>query len=254
MQNQTDDWRFRGCFILFLSISMLMNACQSSAPLDENLFTQHRFTQQGYILPYRLLMPENYKPSSAQKYPLVLFLHGADERGHNNTAHLSRIKGLFLNPYNHHSYPCFVLAPQCPMASNWRTAPTHALLLGLLQEISENYPIDPNRLYITGLSMGGFGTWDMIASYPQRFAAAIPICGGGQISLAANLKNMPIWAFHGAQDDVVGVSYTREMIQAIRQAGGKPRYTEYADVKHDSWVNAYQEPELLEWLFSQKRN
>jgi predicted peptidase len=119
--------------------------------------------------------------------------------------------------------------------------------------LATEYPIDMNRLYVAGISMGGFATWYLLSSLPDIFAAAIAVCGGGLTEFASKIKDVPIWAFHGAQDAVVPVRWSRDMIQAIRAAGGTPRYTEYSGVGHDAWTPAFAEPELLQWLFQQRR-
>jgi predicted peptidase len=128
------------------------------------------------------------------------------------------------------------------------------LTMDLLEKLIHKYPIDKKRIYVTGLSMGGFGAWDMICRYPGKFAAAIPICGGGDTGKAQLLVNTPIWAFHGSNDKVVKVILSRNMINAIKANGGNPKYTEYKGVGHDCWINAYKEKGLLEWLFGQKLN
>jgi predicted peptidase len=118
----------------------------------------------------------------------------------------------------------------------------------------KEYPVDPSRIYITGVSMGGFGTWDLLARLPGKFAAAIPICGGGDEQTALKIKHIPLWVFHGAKDDIVSPKQSRTMIKALQDAGGAPGYTEYPDIEHSSWVQAYREPHLLPWLFKQKLN
>ena len=126
------------------------------------------------------------------------------------------------------------------------------LFIQLLDKVLKEYPIDPARIYVTGVSMGGFGTWDLLARFPTRFAAAVPICGGGDESTAAKIKHVPIWAFHGALDHTVPPEKSRSMIQALQRAGGLPGYTEYPDIEHNSWVWAYRDPHLMVWLFKQK--
>ena len=128
-----------------------------------------------------------------------------------------------------------------------------SLLLELTQKTIEQYPVDSRRVYVTGISMGGFGTWAMMAAEPDLLAAAVPVCGGGDPGWAPRIKAIPVWAFHGAEDTVVPAEYTRRMIRALRAAGADPKYTEYPGIGHDSWTPAYQEPDLLDWLFSQKR-
>jgi lysophospholipase L1-like esterase len=127
------------------------------------------------------------------------------------------------------------------------------LALGALEAIAKEFSVDPNRLYITGLSMGGYGTWDAITRTPQKWAAAVPICGGGDASRIASAKNVPVWAFHGINDQAVPVERTRELIATLKAAGSTPLYSEYPYVAHDSWTFAYGEPELLPWLFAQRR-
>ena len=131
-------------------------------------------------------------------------------------------------------------------------APLETALV-LLFAIQEKYPIDPDRVYVTGISMGGFATWEAMIRHPENFAASIPVCGGGDVTFADRIKHIPVWAFHGAEDPVVPVICSQSMIEKLEQVGGHPRYTEYPGVGHNSWDRAYAEPELLSWLFSQKR-
>lgn len=222
----------------------------------------------GLRMPYRLLVPGE----SASAYPLVLFFHGSGERGNDNKKQLVHGVKRFARPDSRSRYPCFVLAPQCPTDLDkqpivWtgqrermhllKLTPEVAIplrtALELLNTIEDNYPIDPDRIYITGISMGGFAAWEALIRHPQRFAAAIPVCGGGDVSHADRIKNVPVWAFHGADDPVVPVECSRSMIKMIKNAGGQPLYTEYPGVGHNSWDRAYAEPELLSWLFSEKR-
>jgi predicted peptidase len=221
----------------------------------------------GTVLPYRLLTPE---PAEAGKrYPLVVFLHGAGERGDDNRRQLTHGAPAFATPQARAQFPCFVIAPQCPAGRRWcevdwgaeeshRTPPQPSVPLAALLEVIELFrqrpDVDQARLYVTGLSMGGFGTWDLITRRPTLFAAAVPVCGGGDVQAAPHLVSMPVWIFHGAKDTVVKTVRSRQMHEAIRQAGGKlVRYSEYPGVGHDAWTRAYQEPELLTWLFAQRR-
>jgi predicted peptidase len=128
------------------------------------------------------------------------------------------------------------------------------LLLELIPALRKEYGIDPKRIYVTGLSMGGFGTWDLIARKPDWFAAAAPVCGGADEATAATISKIPVWAFHGDQDGAVKPSRSRNMVEALKKAGGEPKYTEYKGVGHDSWNPAYKDPELMKWLFRQKRD
>jgi predicted peptidase len=218
----------------------------------------------GKTLPYRLLKPDNYDPQ--QKYPLVLFLHGAGECGKDNEKQLVHGVAEFAKKESRKKHPCFLVAPQCPnMKLGWSDfrSKTSALskeqsepgrlAVELVESIQREYSIDPNRLYITGLSMGGFGTWDIITRHPDMFAAAVPICGGGDPTNAEKIAKLPIWVFHGAVDNIVKPERSREMVEAIKKAGGEAKYTEYPKVGHNSWVKAYQDADMHAWLFAQKK-
>jgi predicted peptidase len=220
----------------------------------------------GAKLHYRLLKPDRY--DATRKYPLVVFLHGAGERGDDNTVQMIHGVPQFASESNRAKYPCFLIAPQCPRDRRWVevdwSSRSHDMPksisepLGLTMELIDTLPkefsIDTNRQYITGLSMGGYGTWDAMARRPGLFAAAAPICGGGDIKTAPAIAKIPIWAFHGAKDRAVVVERSRDMIDAIKKAGGSPRYTEYSEVGHDSWVPAYRDAELFAWMFAQKKD
>ncbi len=231
-------------------------------------FKKEVFIYNNEKLPYNILKTSSLNKNTAgTKYPIVLFLHGAGERGKDNVKQVYHIKKLFENKINQEKYPCFVLAPQCPENKRWvevdwsakrHTTPAQeswaiSKTMALLHSIIKKYPIDTNRIYVTGLSMGGYGTWDIISRYPNMFAAAIPICGGGDEDMADVIKHIPIWNFHGSIDNVVPVERSRNMISAIIAVGGNPKYTEYEGVKHGSWIRAYKEKGLLEWLFSKNK-
>jgi predicted peptidase len=222
--------------------------------------------KEGQQLKYRLLMPKDYSPEGTQTYPLVLFLHGAGERGDDNMKQLIHGTKEFVKEENRQKYPCFVVVPQCPNDKRWvevdwtldsHQQPEESISLELTRELLANlqkmFRIDSKRLYVTGLSMGGFGTWDLVTRTPDVFAAAVPICAGADESLASRLTKLPIWAFHGEKDTVVKVERSRRMVDAIKKAGGSPRYTEYPGVGHNSWAQAYADPEFMTWLFAQKR-
>lgn len=232
----------------------------------KNAYKQKTYTSGEKTLKYRFLAPESTKPG--ETYPLVLFLHGAGERGDDNTKQL--IHGLpeFVKPENRKDFPCFVVAPQCPTERKWvevdwskteHNMPEEwSVPLGLsrelLHQIIREYPIDTQRLYITGLSMGGYGTWDYIQREPDFFAAAIPICGGADENYADRLTELPIWAFHGDQDRAVPLIRTTRMIKAIETAGGTPKLTIYPGVGHNSWTQTYANRDVLSWLFQQKKS
>jgi predicted peptidase len=194
-------------------------------------------------------------------YPLVLWLHGAGGAGSDNRAQISADQNLgthtWTKPQNQARYPTFVLVPQSP--TNWvssgieRLSPEISLVLSILDAVRTEFSIDANRIYVAGQSDGGIGTWNIIIQRPNLFAAAVPLCGGGDSSRASSIANMPVWAFHGARDKVISVMESRRMISALRRAGARPRYTEYPNVGHDVWTRAFAEPELVDWLFAQHK-
>ncbi len=254
--------------LLFFIVAFIFVTIQSlSAQVQlEDIYKAKEFiSDDGDTLLYRIMLPEEFQPD--KKYPLVLFLHGAGERGSDNRAQLTWGVDAFADEEFRTEHPAIVIAPQAPEQTfwanlNWREEGTGLmdepskplkLTYELVQKIIGEYPVDEKRLYITGLSMGGFGTWDLITRYPNFFAAAMPICGGGDPAKASLLRDLPIWNFHGALDNIVPPELSREMIHAIRKAGGKPGYTEYPDVDHFSWVPAYSDRYALEWLFSHSK-
>ena len=251
----------------------VQGAAQKSASKDDNAWKQDPLIDryeaktfsdsEGTELLYRQYAPES--PTAAEKLPLLIFLHGAGERGDDNLAQLKHGALKFITDTFQQQHPCFVIAPQCPKNHRWGSAdwyddtltqpaePTAELkaVRELIDAAVKQYPIDTDRIYITGLSMGGYGTWDALARYPNLFAAAVPICGGGDIQTAKNFASVPIWCFHGGADPVVPVGLSRGMIEALKSAGGSPKYTEYPGVKHDSWTQAYETTALYTWLFAQ---
>jgi len=215
---------------------------------------------------YRLLRPASV--DAGRVYPLVLFLHGAGERGSDNSAQLKYLPTWLAEPEWRQQFPCFVVAPQCRAGQRWSpfdwsdktssplaAEPTVdlAAAIAALDEVAGSEPVNPDRVYLTGLSMGGYGSWELAARQPERFAAVAPICGGGDETQATKLINLPIWCFHGGADRVVPVERSRSLIAAIEAAGGRPKYTEFPGVGHDSWTPAYRDTGLLEWMFAQRR-
>jgi predicted peptidase len=205
-------------------------------------------------MPYRLHVPENYDP--ARKYPLVLFLHGFEALGRDNHRQITGRDYAGTHIWTRRE--CFVLAPQCPISGVWALPvsrrPSRHLTraLEILKDVRRRYSIDATRLYVTGQSLGGYGTWAAIEKYPDLFAAAVPVCGGGSIKRAKAIAGVPVWAFHGRLDPVVLVHESRRMIAAMKKAGGNPKYTEFHTGLHDAWTPAYREPELVEWVFAQR--
>lgn len=205
---------------------------------------------QNVSLGYLLYLPDDYE-TSAQEWPLVLFLHGAGERGDN--LDLLKLHGPPKLAAAGKSFPFILAAPQCPR-NDWWTAKTEALA-ALVDHLAQTYRVDSSRLYVTGLSMGGYGTWSLITQYPETFAAAIPICGGGDDVLARfRLQMMPVWAFHGAKDNIVPLRKSEEMVNALRQVGNtNAALTVYPEAGHDSWTDTYNNPDVYDWLLSHKK-
>jgi predicted peptidase len=244
----------------------------TTVPLQdwEKKFTTFQFKaykKDDHVLPYRIYQPE--KLEKGKKYPLVLFMHGAGERELDNRKQLMRFNTV---PF-WEKYPCYVLAPQCPKyvtgkpeeGSTWvrtgfgdashtmKDQPTWSMQMAieLLDKVMKDKHIDPSRIYITGLSMGGFATWEILQREGDKFAAAVPVCGGADLAYANKLTNIPIWVFHGDADPTVQVKRSRDMVAAITAAGGHPKYTEYPGVGHDAWTKTYSNMEVWDWLFSQ---
>jgi predicted peptidase len=254
-----------------------IQALKAQAPELARAFASHVYQgPKGERMPYRLFTPARLDPGRA--YPLVVFLHGAGGSGTDNVKQLDggNVYGalVWTLPANQARHPAFVLAPQ----SNWnwpctlfdpknppkvaadiKLCPPGALGIGaglafeVIDSLLGSLPIDRSRIYVTGFSMGGAGAWHMIAQRPRFFAAAVPVSGRGHPETAPQTKDVPVWSFHGVQDDVEPVSSSRAMIEAIRNAGGSPRHSEYPDLGHNAFVWAYTEPALVEWLFAQKR-
>ena len=236
----------------------------ATAQTTDNFETR---TQKGksvnLTLPYRLFKPAGYTPS--KKYPLVLALHGVGEQGTDNTVQLTayQLATVWARDSNQAKFPAFVAAPQCPKGGSWspmgrpivgsQPSDPEKVAIEILDSLTKEFSLDTNRIYIAGLSLGGYGTWDLIMRYPDRFAAAVPICGWGDTAQAARIKTLPIWAFHGDADPTVPVAGSRNMIAAIKAKGGNPKYTEYPGVSHASWTPALKEPDLVSWVMSQRR-
>ena len=227
----------------------------------------HRSTA-GEQLPYRLFVPR--QGDSGKKYPLIVFLHGAGERGRDNRSQLQNAEVLrFIRDDVQRQHPCFLLAPQCPTGHQWADVPwglespqptpkkpslPMRLLLELLDRLDGEFRIDPRRRYATGLSMGGFGTMDLLARRPDYWAAAVAVCGGDVDARLPEVAKIPLWVFHGGADSVVPPARTRRMVETLRAAGARPQYTVYPGVGHNAWTRAYADPDLVDWLFAQHRS
>jgi dipeptidyl aminopeptidase/acylaminoacyl peptidase len=196
---------------------------------------------------YLLYLPPDYNKDVQKQWPMILFLHGMGERGSN----LEKVKAH--GPPRHiaqgQDYPFVIVSPQCPDDAWWDVD----VLLALLDAVTESIRVDRNRVYLTGLSMGGYGTWALAARQPERFAAVAPVCGGGKVAAAPRFKELPVWAFHGERDRLVPPEKSREMVDAINKAGGNAKLTVYPEVGHDSWTQTYENPELYNWLLRHRR-
>lgn len=231
------------------------------SPLAEAFKVRTYKAPEGDSLRYLLYVPENY--NSKKKYPVILWLHGKSARGNNLEILLSWGEGygplFFARPENQKKFPCFIVVPQCPAGQLWAgpwSQPASRqlrLVIKTLKQVRMRYGIDARRRYVVGVSMGGFGTWDLIGRFPKTFAAAMPMCGGGYPPRAALMKEVAIWAFHGKADKAVPHSRTEEMVEAAKKSGAKVKYSEYDGVGHNVWERAFEEPKFLEWLFAQKR-
>lgn len=234
-----------------LALSMISNCATTSRPVTkEGGQTSHRFRQKitrTVTLNYLLYLPADYEVGN-KNYPLILFLHGAGERG--DDLELVKIHGIPKIVEQQKDFPFIAISPQCPADRWWVDPWLLEALNGLLDEIVQNYRVDTNRIYLTGLSMGGFGTWALAIAHPERFAAIAPICGGGMPWMAYRIKDVPVWAFHGAQDPVVPLQRTEEMVDALKRLNAPVKLTVYPDAGHDSWSQTYSNPELYQWFLA----
>lgn len=196
---------------------------------------------------YLLFLPADYGKEPAKKWPLMLFLHGSGERG--TDINLVKKNGPPKIVEQKPDFPFIVVSPQCPSDTWWKLD----VLSALLDNVTSTCAADPNRVYLTGLSMGGFGTWALAAKEPQRFAAIVPMCGGGDPATAARLRRQHIWVFHGEMDQSVPVQKSQEMVDALKALHADVKFTRYSDTGHDCWTRSYANPELYTWMLSHKR-
>lgn len=241
---------------------------------DFSEYKKEVFIKNDQQLPYRILFPLQF--DTAKKYPLLIFLHGAYEKGNDNEAQLEIGGNYFLADSNRRNFPAIILFPQCPSNDAWvyfdtefdsaghlkraifpfhkEPTPVTLLVKQLLDSLMTLSFVDTKKIYIGGLSQGGMGVFDIIARYPTVFAAAFSICGAGKVSTAGNFaKQTSIWIFHGADDDIVPVYFSRQFYRKLKKLNADVQYTEYPGVKHNSWVNAFEEKELHPWLFSKSK-
>ena len=270
--------RFHKIFALLLTAVLLCGllpvlpaSAANDMPQDVlEQFMAKSFTdsESGLTLPYRMYIPGH--TNKTRQYSLLLFLHGAGERGTDNRRQIAVNSEILTRIVQdtERDHACIIIAPQCPNNAQWVDTPWGngsysldqipqskqlAAVMKLVELVRAGYDIDSSRMYISGISMGGYGTWDTIMRYPDMFAAAVPVCGAGDPSKASLLKNVSIRAFHSSDDGTVPVSGSREMAGALEQAGGKIEYKEYTGYGHFSWEPAFAEPDLIDWLFAQRK-
>lgn len=240
----------------------------SAGNAQVNDYQAHSFTKNGTVLPYRLLLPKNYSPD--KKYPLLLFLHGAGERGADNLSQLVHGSSIFLDSIFRKRYPAIVVFPQCPKNSYWSSVErdaqtgfsfskkpkrnrTLSLVEGLLKELKSNYGVNKKQIYVGGLSMGGMGTFELVYRNRREFAAAFAICGGAHPKTARKIRR-PAWRIdHGEDDAVVPIYHSTQMVSALRKENASVLYFSYPDVNHDSWNKVFNDPSFLPWLFTQTK-
>lgn len=257
-------------YVLFL---LMFNVVTTMFGQHQKLYEEKNFIHQSDTLQYRILIPKDF--DETKQYPIVLFLHGAGERGDDNKAQLVHGSKLFVNPVNRGAFPAIVIFPQCPKNSFWANAtvdrsskpiklefpldiePTKPLdlVMKLMDEMVEKPYVNPNKIYVGGLSMGGMGTFEIVYRKPNFFAAAFSICGAGNPDATKSYaKTTPFWVFHGAKDNVVNPQSSVKMVEAILQNGGTPNFSLYANDNHNSWDSTFAEPQLLSWLFSNTKS
>ena len=250
-----------------LTVILVLIFSLNSQALDKEKFKANVFKNDDGQLNYRLFQSKDMK--EGEKYPLVLTFHGSSSCGDDNISQLKERRGpLEIMDYTERKkVKAFILSPQCPGGQAWVNTPWYGkshtmpkepafamkMTLALLDKLMKDLPIDKSRIYVTGLSLGGFGTWDIIQRKPELFAAAIPVCGGGDTAEAKKLAKLPIWIFHGDNDTIVYTKRSRDMFKALKAAKAKVQYTEYENTGHDSFTETYKNDKVLDWFFSQKK-
>jgi predicted peptidase len=264
----TDKWIER--FYDWLDVQGLLKKKLYDHSLD--VYEKKEFVYNGNTLPYRILYPANY--DKTKKYPLLLFLHGAGERGKDNERQLIWGGKLFITEENRKNFPAIIVLPQCPEESFWAVIkvdrsvtpakfdfdytaePNWPLVAAneLVKKIMKEEAVDKKQVYISGLSMGGMGTFESVYRYPELYAAALPICGGGDVAhYDKRVAKIPFWIFHGSADAVVNPQLSRDMVEKLKSLKAEVKYTEYPGVNHNSWENAFKEPDYLSWMLAHKK-
>lgn len=250
---------------------MVLSMLEFAAAQDKSIFSKEIFVQGTDTLLYRMLLPENF--DATRKYPVLMFLHGAGERGNDNEAQLMHGSKLFLRSDVRRDFPAIVIFPQCPKDDYWANVkigdgksgdrfsfqkggePGRAmhLLLGLLAELKSESFTQDSRFYVGGLSMGGMGTFEILRRKPGAFAAAFAICGGDEVRNVKKYKKVPLWIFHGAKDTTVPLSKSEVVVNELKRLNQPAKFTIYPEAGHNSWDAAFAEPAFLSWIFSHER-
>jgi len=258
--------------LLLIPISILSQNDKIDGEYELSLYKKFTFYRGGEALPFRILFPENF--DSTKEYPLVVFLHGKGESGNDNEKQLIHGAKLFLDKTNRENFPAIVIFPQCDTNSFWgnvqmitdeqekmefyfteekNASKSMQLLIEFLDNLKNKYRIKQDQIYVMGLSMGGMGTFELVSRLPKVFAAAVPICGGANTGIVKKLKHTNWWVFHGAKDEVVPYELSENMVNIMKKNKINVRYTLYPNANHNSWDLAFSEPDLLSWMFSQKK-
>lgn len=256
-------------YLLFTILALFVN--QSLQAQDKSTFTKEVFVKGGDSLLYRMLLPENF--DAGKKYPVLIFLHGAGERGNDNEAQLTHGSNLFLSEKVRKEFPAIIVFPQCPKDDFWanvkfgdgKTADRFSfqkgadpnrsmkMLIGLLGYLKREKYTDKDRFYVGGLSMGGMGTLELLRRKPRDFAAAFSICGGDNVENVKKYKKVPVWLFHGGKDNVVPPEKSEVLYAELKNLGSPVKFILYPEANHNSWDSAFAEPDFLSWIFSHKK-
>jgi len=238
-----------------VGLALCITGCVSASGGGEVAARQHAQTLQAKVTAevdctYLLYLPEAYE-AGQRAWPLVLFLHGAGELG--DDLELVKKWGPPRLVEEGKEFPFILVSPQCPEGDWWSGQEQILVLDALLDDVAARYRVDEDRVYVTGLSMGGFGTWRLALEFPDRFAAIVPICGKGEPLLAKRITHLPVWVFHGADAQTVPPQASEKMAEALRACGGNVKYTVYPNTGHNSWSETYANPEVYQWLMAQTR-
>lgn len=237
--------------LLAATLCSVVSSATAQTPLSGTQVAQvyQNPRQPEQTIRYLLSLPSDYG-TGKKSWPVLVFLHGAGERGSDLAAVKKHGPPKLVEQQG---LPFIVISPQCPRDTRWSEPPVFGALQGMLSDVLRRYSGDPEHVYLTGLSMGGHGTWFWASEEPYRFAAILPICGGADAAWGPNIQHLPIWVFHGAKDGAVPLSESETIVEAIRTAGGDPKFTVYPDAGHDSWTATYANPDIYTWMLAQTK-